>query len=368
MSLNAVIDVAVGILQRQDGAFLLAQRPDGKPYSGWWEFPGGKLEANETALQALARELHEELGITLVTATPWVTLTHSYTHATVRLHFCRVSQWLSEPQGREGQALQWVQLAPISPTEHQAARYAHQQTLAELARQPMLSETDRARLGAASPEQALGLRLEPAVGPLLPASLPPLKWMMLPDSYAITNISRTSPSCFFDRLDEAFEAGIRLIQFREPDWPQGSDDPNLLRVLQQLVERAHAHGAKVLVNSIHPRSWSAIADGVHVRATDLSLHRSREEWIAPGQWLGASSHSLLELTQAQSLGADFAVLGSVLPTDSHPGNPGMGWAKFEQLCQQVSLPVYALGGQGEATRGEAAKHGAHGIAAIRAFW
>ncbi|MFA7680083.1 MAG: NUDIX domain-containing protein, partial [Pigmentiphaga sp.] len=95
MSLNAVIDVAVGILQRQDGAFLLAQRPDGKPYSGWWEFPGGKLEANETALQALARELHEELGITLVTATPWVTLTHSYTHATVRLHFCRVSQWLS---------------------------------------------------------------------------------------------------------------------------------------------------------------------------------------------------------------------------------------------------------------------------------
>lgn len=368
MSLHAVIDVAVGILQRPDSTLLLAQRPDGKPYAGWWEFPGGKLEAKESPLQALARELHEELGITVVHATPWVSLTHRYRHATVRLHFCRVSQWLGEPHGREGQALQWVRLSAISAREHESAQLAHQKILADLARRPDLSEQEAAFQSAATPEQALGLRLDPPLGPLLPASLPPLKWMMLPDSYAITSISRCSPERFFERLDEAFNEGIRLIQFREPDWPQGSDDPALFELLKRLVERAHAREAKVLVNSIHPRSWSAIADGVHVRATDLSLHQQRDEWVKPGQWLGASSHSLLELTQAQSLGADFAVLGSVLPTDSHPGSPGMGWAKFEQLCRQVSLPVYALGGQGQATRAEAAKHGAHGIAAIRAFW
>ena len=97
------VEVAVGVLIRGDGAFLLASRPEGKPYAGYWEFPGGKLEAGETVAQALARELHEELGISIGATHPWVTLIHDYPHALVRLHFHRVFDWAGELQARERQ-------------------------------------------------------------------------------------------------------------------------------------------------------------------------------------------------------------------------------------------------------------------------
>ncbi|MDG6754574.1 NUDIX domain-containing protein, partial [Staphylococcus aureus] len=99
-----VTEVAVGVLVRPDGRFLLAQRPAGKPYEGYWEFPGGKLEAGESVEAALARELHEELGLDITASTRWHVLEHDDPHAYVRLHFCKVTGWAGEPVGREGQA------------------------------------------------------------------------------------------------------------------------------------------------------------------------------------------------------------------------------------------------------------------------
>ena len=93
-----VVDVAVGVVLRDDGAVLLGQRPPGKPYAGWWEFPGGKLETGESVADALARELHEELGLDEVRSTPWVVRGHAYPHATVRLWFRRVRGWRGEPR------------------------------------------------------------------------------------------------------------------------------------------------------------------------------------------------------------------------------------------------------------------------------
>ncbi|BBO59099.1 NUDIX domain-containing protein [Mycoavidus sp. B2-EB] len=114
-----VTQVAVGVLMRDDGSFLLAQRPAGKPYEGYWEFPGGKLEEHESVEAALARELHEELGVTLETCQRWRVLEHDYPHAYVRLFFCKVTAWRGEPTGREGQALAWqtipVEVAPVLP-------------------------------------------------------------------------------------------------------------------------------------------------------------------------------------------------------------------------------------------------------------
>jgi 8-oxo-dGTP diphosphatase len=116
-----ITEVAVGVLMRADGHYLLAQRPDGKPYAGYWEFPGGKLEAGESVEAALARELREELGIDIDMAacTRWHTLEHDYPHAYVRLHFCKVTAWRGEPHGCEGQALAWQTLpatvAPLLP-------------------------------------------------------------------------------------------------------------------------------------------------------------------------------------------------------------------------------------------------------------
>ena len=114
-----VTEVAVGVLVRPDGAFLLTSRPVGKVYAGYWEFPGGKLEAGESVEQALRRELHEELGIDIGTVTPWHVELVDYPHALVRLHFCKVSTWAGELQMRESQSFSWeqlpVQVQPVLP-------------------------------------------------------------------------------------------------------------------------------------------------------------------------------------------------------------------------------------------------------------
>ncbi len=116
---RAVVDVAVGVLIRPDGDFLLTSRPEGKVYAGYWEFPGGKLEPGETVLQALQRELQEELGITTLQAALWRTELVDYPHALVRLNFCKVSQWCGELQMREAQQFAWqhlpVKCVPVLP-------------------------------------------------------------------------------------------------------------------------------------------------------------------------------------------------------------------------------------------------------------
>ncbi|NDY90673.1 NUDIX domain-containing protein [Ideonella livida] len=118
------VDVAVGVLLQRDAlgqehAFLLTSRPPGKVYAGYWEFPGGKLEAGESVHQALVRELQEELGITVLASQPWREMVMDYAHARVRLHFRKVHDWQGELQMREGQQMAWEQLpvhsGPVLP-------------------------------------------------------------------------------------------------------------------------------------------------------------------------------------------------------------------------------------------------------------
>ena len=113
------VDVAVGVLIDSAGRFLLTSRPQGKVYAGYWEFPGGKLEAGESVEQALRRELHEELGIAIGATQPWKVELMDYPHARVRLHFCKVFEWSGEFQMRERQAMAWqtlpVRVAPLLP-------------------------------------------------------------------------------------------------------------------------------------------------------------------------------------------------------------------------------------------------------------
>jgi 8-oxo-dGTP diphosphatase len=114
---RAVVDVAVGVLIRPDGDFLLTSRPAGKVYEGYWEFPGGKLEVGETVEQALQRELHEELGISIGPAALWKVELVDYPHALVRLSFCKVFSWSGDLQMREAQSFAWqrlpVQVMPV---------------------------------------------------------------------------------------------------------------------------------------------------------------------------------------------------------------------------------------------------------------
>ena len=116
---RSLVQVAVGVLVRTDGAFLLTSRPEGKAYAGYWEFPGGKLEAGETIEEALRRELQEEIGITIQNCELWKTERIDYPHALVQLNFCKVTQWTGELQMLESQSCAWQQLpvlvTPVLP-------------------------------------------------------------------------------------------------------------------------------------------------------------------------------------------------------------------------------------------------------------
>ena len=318
-----IVDVAVGMILRPDGCLLLGNRPRGKPYEGWWELPGGKLEPGEDALQALSRELHEELGIVVTQATPWVTHVHVYPHATVRLAFCRVTAWEGEPRGMENQALHWVD--PALPPE-----------------------VIEASLGE---------------GRILPATMPPLAWLQVPTTYAIGGPATAGGiEPFLQSVASALERGIRLFQFREPEWADGLGSASLLNVLRSMLALTRPAGARVLVSSAHPRAWWEEADGVHLRSIDLGLDAPADK---ADFWVGASTHGAEELDRARQAGARFAVLGPVLQTDSHPGAETLGWPRFAQLAAGAGLPVFALGGQSAETLQQAINCGAHGIAGIR---
>jgi 8-oxo-dGTP diphosphatase len=307
-----MIDVAAGILLRPDGRVLLAERPAGKPWAGYWEFPGGKIELGEQPIAALARELHEELGIEVDVATPWITFVYDYPEKSVRLHFFRVSRWHGDPHGRETQRLSWEDPQAIT------------------------------------------------VQPLLPANDGVLWALNLPPVYAITQAGKYGIPEFLSRLDTQLERGLRLIQVREP----GMDAEALKRLAGEIVQRAHRHGARVLINGDAALARAVGADGLHLPARQfLALHQPPDEAL----W-AASCHDATELARAVALGARFAVLSPVLPTASHPGAPVLGWEKFETLVRDRPIPVYALGGMSPALLDTAMQHGAHGVAVLSGIW
>jgi len=310
---GAFVEVAAGVILRPDGQFLLAQRPAGKAYAGYWEFPGGKVEAGETVAQALARELHEELGLNVHTVHPWLVREYHYPHASVRLHFCRVTGWTGEPQGREGQAFAWQR-----------------------------------------PDQL-------TVSPMLPANGPILRSLALPSEYALTNLAELGEAKFFAALDRALARGVRLVQVREPRLV----DDLLAYFARVVVDRVKAAGGRVLLNGSAESARAAGADGVHLTASRLMAVTSRPAGFA---LCAASCHDERELAKAAALGLDFAVLGPVLPTPTHPAQAGIGWARFATLKTDSPLPVYAIGGLDAGKQAAAWAAGAHGIAMLRGSW
>ncbi len=308
----SVVHVVAAVIVRADGRFLLAQRPAGKVYAGYWEFPGGKVEPGEAAVDALARELHEELGIEVERAYPWIMRRYAYAHATVDLDFFRVTAFRGEPHGREAQALAWQSIERID------------------------------------------------VAPILPANGPILAALALPDTYAITDAaSRGVPRALRD-LEAALARGLRLVQVREPELSAQS----LRDFAAGVVSRAQPRGARVLINADAALAHACAADGVHLKAAQLRTLKARP----PLPLVGASCHDDEELRMACDLGADFVVLGPVAPTPTHPGAAVLGWERFAALVRAYPLPVYALGGMTPADMEAAWRCGAHGIAMQRGVW
>lgn len=306
------IEVVAAIIERPDRAFLLASRPKGKAYAGWWEFPGGKVEAGETLEQALRRELHEELGITVVKAYPWIVREFDYEHARVRLNFFRVTDWTGEPHPHEGQGgLAWTQAD------------------------------------------------NPTVEPILPANGPILRGLQLPFEYAISEAEKYGIDDFLVRLEARLQGGLGLVQLREKAF--APDDYAALAVA--VAERCRAFNARLLINANLDLA-ARVGAGVHLNSQQLTTLSARPDL----PWVAASCHNATELAQAVALGCDFAVLSPVLPTASHPGEPALGWDAFAKGVRGLPIPVYALGGQSAKTLDMARQHGAQGIAVKGGAW
>lgn len=310
--MKKIVHVAAAVITRPDGSFLLGQRAPDTFYPGYWEFPGGKVEPGETPREALIRELDEELGIQVDTAYPWITREHIYEHAHVSLHFFEVPAWRGEIHDRVHSALSWQQADAMD------------------------------------------------VGPMLPANGPILKALRLPRVLGITHASEIGIDAQLTRLDAALAGGLRLVQIREPAPPDAARED----FARAVVERCHAAGALAVVNNDPALARRIGADGLHLTAHSLAGTAARPDF----EWVGASCHTRAELEKAASLELDYALLGAVSTTLSHPERSALGWPAFTEMIARLPIPVFALGGLGAGDLDTAKAAGAHGVAGIRAFW
>ena len=308
------VHVAAGVLVDSQGNVLLARRAADSHQGGLWEFPGGKLESGEQVQQALFRELQEELGIQVREARPLIRVPHRYADRTVILDTWRVTEWDNQPEGREGQPLVWVPSG-------------------QLPNWPM-----------------------PA------ADRPILRALSLPDRYLITPPVCENQTGFLLQLRQALETGISLVQFRVFGLRKTQLE-NLAIKARMLCDE---YDARMLLNGPVELARKTGAHGLHLDRRRLSVLNDRREY--EGLLLAASCHDAGELRLAQSAGVDFAVLSPVLPTRSHPDAEALGWEGFGELCRDISIPVYALGGMTPDLLEQSWRQGAQGIAAIRGLW
>ncbi len=309
------IDVAVAVVFNAAGQVLWGCRPEGKPYAGYWEFPGGKVEPDETVWQALVRELKEELDITALQGGPWFRIEHDYEHANVRLHLYRVWHFEGTPKSLEQQPFTWASL----------------------------DSSD--------------------LSPILPATEPLLPKLAQPTVMALSNYEAGFEACA-ERLERGLNA-TKLpvyVQFREKTL---SGDA-LIQAFEHCYGLCQKTGQAMLLNS---DTWVNLRE--HLDALPCPLHLTQAHLLS-GQFqdlqcAGASVHDAGSLRIAFDRGLSYAVLGAVKQTTSHPEQSGLGWERFLEITQAARLPVFAIGGLAGHDISDARLHGAHGIAMLSQF-
>jgi 8-oxo-dGTP diphosphatase len=305
--------VVAGVLVDARGRILLARRTAGRDLAGAWEFPGGKLERDETALQGLDRELNEELGIRVHAAEPLISVPHESKGKRIVLDVYRVTSFAGKPKGVEKQALAW-----------------------------------------APPEKL-------ATYPMPPADRPVVAALMQPDRCLITPEPGSDSEAFLNRLERALQAGVKRVQLRARSLNATA--------LAALAERAKAlcdgHRAELLINGDEALAHN-LGCGLHLRSEQLLACTQRP--VPESQLLSASCHNAAELEHAQAIGIDFVLLGPIQPTATHPDRKGLGWNQFSRLRETIVLPIYALGGMRIDDIALSRRHGAQGVAAIRGLW
>ncbi len=307
------VHVAVGVITDPSGAILIAQRPSHLHQGGFWEFPGGKVESGETVIDALKRELQEELGVTVHEMRPLIRVPYDYPEKSVLLDVWRVVSFSGEARGCEGQPVKWVSRHSLTDFNFPAAN-----------------------------------------GPIVMAAC-------LPDQYLITGdfINETD---FLTRIERALGRGVRLIQLRV----QNMSIERFSELAEEVFVLGGQYSARVLVNASPDLAAHLGADGVHLNASRLMSLSSRP--LGQEKYVAASVHNEEQLSHAMKIGADFIVASPVLPTTSHPAATLLGWEGFQSLTRLARCPVYALGGMTPDHIAQSQSLGGQGIAAISSMW
>ena len=313
MDHHVVDHVAVGIICNDKDEVLIALRPATSHQGGLWEFPGGRLQPDEDARHALYRELNEELNITVSSAHPLLQVTHDYPDRSVLLDVWRVGRFTGVASGHEGQSIRWQPRTAL-----QASRFP------------------------------------PANGLII-------RTLQLPPEIAITRQAGSLPRLLTE-LELLIARQVPAIQLRQPqlDWSE------YRHWYRQALSICRCHDVLLFANT--SPQWFGKLDGpaLHLNSRQLLQQSTRPAGDTP--IISASCHDLLQLQHAAAIGVDLVLLSPVLPSTSHPVAGAMlGWQGFQALADQVSLPVYALGGVGRQQLGLARSYGAHGIAGISAF-
>ena len=299
------IKVAVGVIKNNNNELLISLRHNHLHQGGLWEFSGGKIEPNETAEQALKRELKEELGIDIINARPLITINHQYPDRNVQLQVFLVTDYSGLACHGEYQEIRWVHESELTNYQFPAAN------------QPIITAA------------------------------------RLPEYYAI--LDDAEPELLKQHLNTILDSGVKLIQAR---LKQLTEPDEFINYAYHLCKQ---HNAVLLLNS---SVKSAIkTDGIHLTSVDLMALTQRPDYT----WVCASCHNIEELKHAEKIGIDFVVLAPVLATKTHPEINPLGWDIFKTWVSECNIPVYALGGQTKNTLLTAQQSGAQGIAAIRAF-
>ena len=309
------IHVVAGVIRDPRSRILLARRTEGRDLAGLWEFPGGKVEPGESPEAALQRELHEELGIRAIVGANVICVPQQYPDKRLVLDVREVQSYQGTPKGLDGQALAWVPLKLLSSY------------------------------------------------PMPPADRPVVAVLLQPDRYLITPEPGDDDATWLATLGRALAVGTQRVQLRAPN----CEPERWQRLAISAVALCRDAKAEVLVNGDLGLA-ARLGCGVHLRSTQLhaaEFETAIDQHVAAGRVLAASCHTAADLSRAQELACDFVVLGPVRATATHPDAVGIGWEAFAQFREQVSLPIYALGGLGLDDLEIARAHGAQGIAAIR---